>query len=343
MTRLFIPPPCPGLPLALWFTPVPGNMTYKTGLPDNFFEREVTRVSDARDAAAIVLPNNFHRALVPAEVAYLKRAADLGERFGKPVCVFALTDTSDRIVFDPRVHALRFSLYRHTKQRNDISIPNQIEDLGAGGITLRTKSSRPTVSFCGLATPPAGMGRVKYYIKNAWFEFRALAAPALRARKAGVYWRRAALGACAASPCISTNFIVRKSFSGNLKTIELDPEAARRAFIESIEETDFVLAPKGDGNFSNRFLEALSLGRIPVLIDTDVILPLEEEIDYAKIVVRVPMNEVAKTPLYIRTFYDALSELEWQERQQLARDTFTTYLRQDAFLRHFFAKSLGRA
>ena len=105
-------------------------------------------------------------------------------------------------------------------------------------------------------------------------------------------------------------------------------------------DADFVLAPKGDGNYSNRFLEALSLGRIPVLIDTDVVLSLENEIPYEKIMVRIPMNRVGKTPEYIRTYYDALSEEEWKERQKLAREIFNAKLKQDVFFRNFFEHQL---
>ncbi len=133
------------------------------------------------------------------------------------------------------------------------------------------------------------------------------------------------LSACAASPLIRTRFIIRRSFSGAHRTIELDPARARREFIDNIIDGDFVLAPKGDGNYSNRFLEVLSLGRIPVLVDTDVVLPLEHVIDYAQVVVRVPMGRVDETPKYVRDFYDALNDREWEERQQKARGDFCEF------------------
>src|SRR3989344_9142302 len=168
---------------------------------------------------------------------------------------------------------------------------------------------------------------------------RALARPVLHARKQGIYWRKSAMRTLARSALVRTNFIVRRSFSGAMSTIELAPEAARAEFIESIKNSDFVLTPKGDGNYSTRFLETLSLGRIPVLLNTDTVLPLEDVIDYSKIVVRVPMNQVHDTPELIRKFYDALSDSEWQDRQRLAHETFQKYLRQDAFFRYFFGIS----
>ena len=152
-----------------------------------------------------------------------------------------------------------------------------------------------------------------------------------------------ALRACRHSSLVQSSFIIRRSFSGALRTIELPPEQARREFIENISHSDFVLAPKGDGNYSNRFLEALSMGRIPVLIDTDVVLPFENTIQYENIVVRVPMNRVHETPQYIREFYDALDEEAWRARQKLARETYEHYLAPDSFFTHFFEQLLGNS
>ncbi|WP_158858584.1 hypothetical protein [Lunatibacter salilacus] len=40
----------------------------------------------------------------------------------------------------------------------------------------------------------------------------------------------------------------------------------------------FILAPRGKGNFSMRFYQALSAGRIPVMVDTDSMLPFANQI-----------------------------------------------------------------
>src|SRR6185503_19907515 len=102
------------------------------------------------------------------------------------------------------------------------------------------------------------------------------------------------------STLVRTRFIARDFFSGAKSTIQLSPKEARREFVSTTRAGDFALAPKGDGNYSVRFLEALALGRIPVLIDTDTELPLEDRIPYEKICVRVPARDIARTPEYIR-------------------------------------------
>lgn len=341
MVRLYIPEPLVNVPLAHWFQPLPEHMNYKKELPPNFFETEVERVSDAKEAHAIVLSNNFKDPLTDESRAHVKKYADLGERIGKPVCVLSLGDFTDEAVFDPRVYVLRLSLYKDLASPRDISLPSLTEDNATSGITFRPKNERPRVSFCGMGDL-LGWRSWLLRFKNFGFDIRAIFNENWCAHKLGVYWRQAAMRACERSSLVETHFIIRKTFSGNKRTIELDPVQARREYLDSIINSDFVIAPKGDGNYSNRFLKTLCLGRFPVLTDTNVVLPLEDVIDYSLISVRVPMNRVRETPTYIRKFYDSLTEEEWQQRQQLARDIFQKYLRQDSFLRYFFTEKLSK-
>lgn len=337
--RLHIPVALHNVPLISWFAPLPKDAIFRSIGRPTFFENDVERV-ESGSAQAIVLPNNFTR-INPTIEAYIKRYADLGERYRISVFLFSFGDFTDRLHFDSRVRVFRLSVYRSSIQPQDIAMPTFAEDYGSERAAPRSKQPVPTVSFCGMGAFPSWTKWFKYYVKILISDMQAFADSHMRARKIGVYWRRAMMQACRRSALVATNFIVRRSFSGLRRTIGGDPETMRKEFIDSIVDADFVLAPKGDGNYSNRFLETLSLGRIPVLADTEVVLPLEDEIEYAKIIVRVPMNRVADTPRVIRDFYDTLTEEEWRRRQQLARKTFEQYLQQDAFFRHFFAKEFS--
>jgi len=328
-----IPPPLEGIPLALWFAPQKKGV-FNEKFPSNFFENEIERVS-APAARAIVLPNNFLAVTAEAE-RYIKMHADEGERLGIPVFIFSLGDFTDHLRFDPRVNVFTFSAYKSRMAPNGIVMPTLTEDNGEGGIIFRLKGEKPLVSFCGMGGFPSPKKWLVYYLKVGTFLLLSMAVPLARAKIVGVYWRRAAMRACVRTSLVDTLFITRRTFSGSRKTIELDPETARREYLESIRDSDFVIAPKGDGNYSNRFLKALALGRFPILIDTDCVLPFENKIDYSKVIVRVPMNGVKNTPRYVRNFYDPLSPEEFAARQKLAREIFEKYLRQDSFFRAFF-------
>jgi hypothetical protein len=296
-------------------------------MPPNFFELDVAYVA-LEEAQAVVLPNNFLRLTDEAQ-EYIARHADHAHRRGIPIFVFSLGDLTDGLRFDPRVRVFRVSAYRSSMSLQDIVIPTLTTDLGASGITLREKSDTPVVSFCGQAGYVTLRQWAGYFVKNMLLPSQ---------RRLGVYWRRRMMAACRHSLLVTAKFIVRRSYSMAARTIELAPIAARRDFVLNVQESDFVLAPKGDGNYSNRFLEALSMGRIPVVPDTDIVLPLEHEIDYAKILVSVPMTQIKDTPRLIRAYYDSLSADVWRERQRLARETYERNLRQDAYFKKFFAE-----
>jgi hypothetical protein len=240
--------------------------------------------------------------------------------------------------FDPRAYVFRLSVYRSTMRPQDIVIPTETEDLGAKGISLRPKTALPTVSFCGMAGLPTFRSRLRFIAQNILYDLRSLGNPSYVFRKRGIYWRQKAIQACKNSSAIITSFIVRKSFSGHARTISLNPLRARQEFIENLRDSDFALTPKGDGNYSNRFLEALSLGRVPVLIDTDTVLPLESVIKYEKCVVRIPAALLRGTPRLVRAFYDGHSEEAWNESQRYAREVYERYLRFDRFFLFFFTE-----
>jgi len=140
------------------------------------------------------------------------------------------------------------------------------------------------------------------------------------------------------SSLIETNFILRKFYSCHTDTLKIPPETARQEYIENMIDSDFVLAPKGDGNFSMRFYEALSLGRIPILIDTETILPLENVIDYDSFILRVNYKNINKLDKIIADFYNQITNKEFIEMQKRARENFEKYLRIDAFFNYAFSQ-----
>jgi hypothetical protein len=50
-------------------------------------------------------------------------------------------------------------------------------------------------------------------------------------------------------------------------------EASTRAFADHLLGTTYVLCPRGCENYSFRLYEALRFGRVPVIVDTDMVLP----------------------------------------------------------------------
>ena len=87
------------------------------------------------------------------------------------------------------------------------------------------------------------------------------------------------------------NFIIRSTFYHHTGQVNIK---TRREYYKNITTNLFTLCIRGAGNFSYRFYEALSLGRIPILIDTDIALPFDRMIDWNDYIIKINENEIGK-------------------------------------------------
>ncbi len=147
----------------------------------------------------------------------------------------------------------------------------------------------------------------------------------------GVFLRSKALKALQHSKDVETRFLIRKSYSGNVQTAEKNIEELRREFVDNIETTDYTLCQKGDANQSTRVFEVLSLGRIPLVIDTECVFPLEHLIPYKDFCVFVNYRDTRDCAKALATFHSKVTSEEFELMQKRAREAFVKYLRIDAF------------
>jgi hypothetical protein len=112
----------------------------------------------------------------------------------------------------------------------------------------------------------------------------------------------------AKAPVTELNIVERTSFSGT--PLELV------AYREHLQNCTYVFCPRGTENYSYRVYEALSFGRIPVLLDTDVVLP--SGLDEQDIILRIPYSKVENCYDVIRRDFETRSSREFTERQQRA-------------------------
>jgi hypothetical protein len=287
----------------------------------------------------ILLPHNYQSA--KNNPAYWSDFIKFSKNSGKPLIIFAVGDKDEKINV-PNSIIFKYSMYKSSQGKNEIKMPTYVEDLALyKPVGFRRKGARPIVGFCGWGDYADLQNRLKSYLKYFAIDARKLLFlnPELEVRKKGIYFRKKALKNLSDSELIGTNFIIRKSHSAHKKTIELSPEQAREEYINNIAESDFSLAVRGDANESMRFYEILSLGRIPILIDTDIVLPLESEIDYDEFILRIHYKDIGKADKIISEFYKNLTEEKFLNMQKKAREAFEKYLRTDAFLKFIFVDS----
>ncbi len=305
-----------------------------------FTEKVVELVDDLSAADFILLPYDYF-SILERDRAVFDEYLALSKKSGKKILIFDFSDYSERSIDVPNSWIFRVAGYRHHWRENEIMMPYFVEDLCVGRpIEVRIKGEKPVIGFCGWAGFKTWRAAVKAKVKMVYLNMLRYAQgdKEARAHEQGIFLRIAALKRLAASSKVLTNFIVRRAYGSHKATIELSPEEARRQYIENMENSDLALAVRGDSNFSQRFYEALSLGRIPLLIDTDCVLPLENELRYDEFMIRVDHRDIGRIGDIVAERYRALSPEDFKKMQQRAREVFENYLKADSFFAYVLPK-----
>ena len=164
----------------------------------------------------------------------------------KTIYVFLVSDCCDCFNIPDNVRLYRTSLYRSKQSKNEYLLPYIWENITIPVAPLE-RGEYPIVGFCGL---------------NSKF-------------------RQATLTTFMSNKNVKCNFILRNQFWAGTPN---DPVVIKD-FNDNMINSHFNICNRGNGNFSMRFYQTLSCGRIPVLLNTDMILPFSDEIDWESLIV----------------------------------------------------------
>lgn len=242
--------------------------------------------------------------------------------YGLKTLAIVLADESDPLPL-PResLLVLRHSLTKSRRPANEWPLPAWHDDLLAahfgGTLPLLQREDAPRLGFCGLAaTQPMPVSRRAKLLLGRVLSSLGSDLP----HNDGIWLRGAAMRACREAEGIATDFIVRQAYYGGPPEAGQAERVRQRAeYAQNLARCGYALCVRGWGNYSFRFFEAMSLGRIPVLVDTDCALPLEDEIDYDRFIVRVPEAALASLPARIRDFHRRLDDAAFRGLQQEIR------------------------
>jgi hypothetical protein len=96
-------------------------------------------------------------------------------------------------------------------------------------------------------------------------------------------------------------------------------------FYKNIKNNLYGLCVRGGGNFSFRLGEVLMMGRIPILIDTDCILPFPDLIPYDTNFIRIPIEKIDDMVNIIEKYHESHTEEELIQIQKKNRLIWETY------------------
>lgn len=241
---------------------------------------------------------------------------------------------------DPFVHVLRMSGTRSCKKGNNIIMPPFIPDpfqcYDIGQFTLLDLPPRPTLGFCGHANG-SQFDRIKDYSRSGLKFFRKKVGQYLydlQPFSSPTYFRYKVLKELQRNSQIITDFQLYDQYNAGANTSE-QLSQSRIKYYHNINSNAYTLCIRGAGNFSKRFYECLSCGRIPFLIDTDSIFPLENLINWKNHLFIVPSCDIAEGGQNLLQFHKSISPETWQQLLITNRKLWQEKLTYDGFFANF--------
>lgn len=136
------------------------------------------------------------------------------------------------------------------------------------------------------------------------------------------------------STLLNCNFIYRDRYKAGAKT-KLEIDNATTDFYQNIKDTQYTFCIRGGGNFSVRLYETMAMGRIPIQIDTDCVLPLEDIIDWQSHILIIKEEDIANADAIIQKFHKSFTELAFQNFQFKVRQFWKDNLTRENYFIQF--------
>ncbi|MEO7799698.1 MAG: exostosin family protein [Opitutaceae bacterium] len=277
----------------------------------------------------------------PEALRFAENEIQEAGRLGKKILIFFDSDHDNAIAWPAHAVVFRFSIYSDRRNPNEFSVPTFSQDFLAmhhqGQLRVREKSQVPSVGFCGYA-PPLGCRLSKKSLLEV-ARYAAYRTGALKNRRELIAHapRVQAIRALRRTPGVDARFILRDQFAFNRWGVLQPggtPETAaqqRREFVENLDTTDYTLCARGLANCSIRFYEAISLGRIPIFVNTHCVLPYDWLVDWKEACVWVEEGDLGRIGRKLRELHAKLSPEEFAAKQRLARELFERWICPEGF------------
>jgi hypothetical protein len=293
----------------------PGAMQELRERGQQFFERALR----CEDADLVSYPHSYAPGLA------VDRTMEVADRHQLPCVFFSNADRSPPTRLRYGV-IFRESIFASRQTSCELPQPAVVDDLLIGQeFVIRDKHDIPVVGFRGFQ----GTGRHRELLR--WLLLGTEAS-------LGSYLRKKALRQCGRSSKVQTRFELLR-----FGRIYENRDQLRELYIRNIQESDYVLCIRGAGNFSFRLYETLCLGRIPVVPNTDLTLPLADRIDWPRHCVWIEPRDFGRIPDRIREFHDSLSPDQFRQLQRDNRALWKTHLDAPVFWRQALGELVRRS
>lgn len=240
---------------------------------------------DMEECDIVIVPVNIIYLIKENQQEYLKQFIFTAKQKNKIIWAYSGGDIGKTI--DESVYVFRFGGFDTKMGGRTIILPSFISDpyerFLKKEFKVLEKEALPAIGFVGNAngsiTSLAREMTVFLYLqlerltKNFYFDYQSFYPSG--------YKRYQLLKKIENDKRIESNFIYREKHTTEALT-EGEIKKSTMEFYENMEQNPYVFCLRGLGNFSIRFYETILMGRIPVVVDTDMRLPFPEKINWEK-------------------------------------------------------------
>lgn len=313
------------------------------------FDTRYFGITDDITKADAVFPPYPQWWLLRRDPALLAECAEVAQRANLPLFIDGRADGEPPVTtsstYIMRIGGYRFDL----SEKGRIEIPVPADDLlmryaGEKWVPRKKGEGKPVVGFAGMVSEPKKnlyrtlrtgvktfLVRAPLYVRGGYYP----------ATDQGIFWRRRAVRILERSPLVTCNFKTRNYFSGSSVNAPVPVKDLLQEMTGIILNSDYALDVRGFANASTRLFEILALGRIPVIIDTERILPFADAVDYSKFSLIVDFRDIKRLPQVIADFHASLTPQQFEDMQLAARDAYVNYFRTDAQMPHILREFNG--
>lgn len=295
---------------------------------DSYIEQahNIFEMSSLKDADLVVVPCNWEPIIGRPSQNSVLELLKQAEELDKLTVSFFYNDCSHGELPIANGLVFRHSLYSHTRKTHDFALPVFCDDFINKYLNkqfpIRKKQPKPIVGFSGYVVPREIKTYVKLFLYKARKPFNHKNIPPYNV---GHALRFEAISKLEKSSKIQTNFSIRNKSFFHQPSLELQ-KLQRLDYVQNMVDSDYIFCCRGSGNYSIRFYEALSCGRIPVFLDTNCVLPYDFDIDWKKYCIWVNENEISQIADKISDFHDKISPQEFIDLQYECRQVWEKYL-----------------
>ena len=300
-----------------------------------------TIVDEVAQSDIVILPMSWNYYIEHQLISDTTKVINDAEVHQKQVLSFITGDYGVAVPAFKNLVVLRANGHRSRLPDYHLGLPSFIADplkkyFDQDEISVLPKTESPKVGFCGMANTSKAyameelsriFGRNLMHTCN---RSKNLPQPLIPT----TYRRAEILEGLKSDGAVDDAFIYRRHYQGGAQTPE-EKQKTTMEFYKNIMENQYVLCFRGAGNFSVRLYETLAMGRIPVFVNTDCLMPLEDSIDWKKHVVWVEYSDRKNLNEHLISFHRNMSAKEFEELQKSNRKLWLEKLTLNGFFNAF--------